>query len=142
MFSAVYRFNYRSKELEWLDSPALSSALSDQSSSDDTNTPCTIQPSVPFDALLPMDPASFSEYDDFDTYFDFNGMDVKPSWEFRSSSEYSSDSMSSGYEPFQSCGGDQRHVFDRASMSPAEVCFPTDLYNYASCFDMLNDVFC
>lgn len=130
MFSAVYKFTYRSKEPEWLHSPALSSALSDQSSaSDETNAPCIIQPSVPFDTLLPMEPTPYTEYDDLDTYFDFNSVDVKPNWELHSSSEFSSD-MSSGYEQFQSCGADQLHVFDRLSVPHLEGSFPTDLYDY------------
>ena len=127
MFSAVYKFTYRSKESEWLHSPALSSAPS--SSSDETSTPCRIQPSVPFDTLLPIEPTSFTEYDDLDAYFDFNSMDVKPNWELHSPSEIFNDVY--GYEQFQSCGGDQFHVFDRLSVPPPEGCL-TDLYNYVS----------
>lgn len=132
MFSAVYKFTYRSKESEWLHSPALSPAVSDQSSAtDETSAPCIIQPSVPFDTLLPMDHSPYPEYDDLDTYFDFTSVDAKPNWELHSPSEFSSD-MSSGYEQFQSCGAEQLHDFDRLSVPPIEGCFQTDLYYYAS----------
>lgn len=117
MFSAVYKFTYRSKESEWPDSPAPSSGGSDQSSDDTSTTGSTIQASVPFDNLIPMDQVSFMDYEDLDTYFDFTSMDVKPTWDYLSSSAYPND-MSSGY--------------DHLSVSPTDTCFQTDLYNYAS----------
>jgi hypothetical protein len=67
------------------------------------------------------------DFEDLDTYFDFNNLEVKPNWEFRPSSEY----PTSAYEPFPLCGN-QQDVFDHLSLSPIEACFPTDLYNYAS----------
>lgn len=115
MFSAVYKFTYRSKESEWPDSPAPSSGGSDQSSDDTSTTGSTIQASVPFDNLIPMDQVSFMDYEDLDTYFDFTSMDVKPTWDYLSSSAYPND-MSSGY--------------DHLSVSPTDTCFQTDLYNY------------
>jgi transcriptional enhancer factor len=127
MFSAVYKFTYRSKENECLHSPALSSTPSDQSS-EDTKTPRSMQPSAILDSLLPLDPAFFIDFEDFDTYFDFNSLDVKPNWESGLSFEY----PTSEYESFQTCGS--QDVFERLSVSPIQVeaYLPTDLYNYAS----------
>lgn len=136
MFSAVYKFAYRSKEPEWADSPALSSTPSDQSV-DDTRTPGTTHPSISFDALLPMDPTSFVECEDFDTYFDFNDIDMKSNWGFPPS-QYPDD-ISSGYEVLQLCGS-QRDMFDRISGSPVEACFHTEPYNYVSCSQCLTSL--
>jgi hypothetical protein len=134
MFSAIYKFNSYSKGPEpWLHSPALSSSLSDQSSDDTFTPPCTIQPTIPFDSLLSMDP-TFMAFDEFDTYLDLSGLeDAKPSWEAHASMEYSN-GLQSCYEQFQSC--DDQGIFDRSSLSPVGDCFSADLYNYASRFNV------
>ena len=130
MFSAVYKFNYRSKERgPWIESPPLSSALSDQSADD----MCSIQPSVPFDSLLSIDSASFM---DLDTYFDFDSMESN--WSVHSPSDYSSE-LSTSYGHPQSCGA-QRDDLHRLSLSPVDPCF--DLYNYASCLICPIPLFC